>query len=379
MKRRSFSGYAKIIAVNLLVFLALLVTVNLLIIGCFTFQRIRTRHHSDEPVDPRAELAIYKGMPWAKEYFLEDARIEIRYYSHYGWRRMPFNGKEIVIDENGIRCTPQYPHSGDNRPLIVLMGGSTMWGIGSNDQGTIPALLAQDGRGQYRTVNYGEVGYSSYQDCLFLYEQLLKGVKPAVVVSYDGVNNKYFPGRDEFGDFYENDIRAAVEKARVREEDRLTFRNWLFKPLQLVARRIRSGLSGNDKAPPLVAISDSDKVERARELLEGWLATEDLCDRNNIPFLAVLQPNAFTGTPIVNGLKLSPQIKMDLSYYPYVYQLLEEPRYAKVKSHFADYTRLFDDRRVYIDFCHVIPAGNQIIADTLARYIKKLSLYNSLL
>lgn len=374
MKKKNWQYYLKLGLINLLVLLALLVVVNLIIIGGFTAQRLQARYKPPHNTDARAKLPNYQGIPWAATYFDEDGGIEIRYYSHYSWRRKSFHGKTINISEEGIRHTPQPPAATPEKPLVALLGGSTMWGVGSNDENTIPALLAAAGEGRFRTANFAEVGYDAYQSSLFLHQQLLKGVKPAVVISYDGVNNKFFQGRDDFSDFYENDIRDAVEKARIKQEDRLTFRNWFLKPLEIIAGKLKGRMRPAQENPPLVTLTPQMKEKKARELLEGWLATANICEQNGIRFLAILQPNAFTGTPKVDHLQLSPQIRNDLSYYTAVLQLMDEPRYAKVKQHFADFTHVFDGRFVYIDFCHTSPTGNKELASALLAWLNNQSI-----
>ena len=62
------------------------------------------------------------------------------YYPYVGWRRAPFKGTTIEIDQNGIRVTPGADCSAKSFKVFTF-GESSMWGTGSPDWGTIPAHL----------------------------------------------------------------------------------------------------------------------------------------------------------------------------------------------------------------------------------------------
>ena len=52
--------------------------------------------------------------------------------------------------------TPQSEFATAKSPLVVFLGGSTMWGTGVDDANTIPALFAKIAEGRYRAMNLGE-------------------------------------------------------------------------------------------------------------------------------------------------------------------------------------------------------------------------------
>jgi hypothetical protein len=69
-----------------------------------------------------------------------------------------------------------------------------MWGSGSRDLHTIPSefarLAEQDGMA-VQVTNYGERAWVSWQEVIFLMEELARGERPDVVVFYDGWNDTY--------------------------------------------------------------------------------------------------------------------------------------------------------------------------------------------
>lgn len=89
----------------------------------------------------KSDLPNYKNFPWARKNLEELVKIETDFKSFYGWRRKEFHGETIDIDSLGIRKTTNSSHK--NLPKIVFLGGSTIWGTGSNNEGTIPSLFSQ--------------------------------------------------------------------------------------------------------------------------------------------------------------------------------------------------------------------------------------------
>ena len=131
----------KLIGFNIAAFFCLMFLLNICAILAYKMYRV-----IDNVVDntkARYKLPNYDNVHWAKDHFYNFGKLETNYYSYFGWRRKPYKSLSINIDENGIRHTPQHPRATKKSPLIVFLGGSTMWGTGSNDASTIPAFFAQ--------------------------------------------------------------------------------------------------------------------------------------------------------------------------------------------------------------------------------------------
>ena len=50
-------------------------------------------------------LPNYLGAEWARQHFLEFNELNAVYMSYYGWRRSPYSGETIKIDDRGLRRT----------------------------------------------------------------------------------------------------------------------------------------------------------------------------------------------------------------------------------------------------------------------------------
>jgi hypothetical protein len=60
----------------------------------------------DKPsLDSRASLPNYQDVDWANAHFREFAELVTVHHSYVGWRRLPFWGETIEIDDDGVRRT----------------------------------------------------------------------------------------------------------------------------------------------------------------------------------------------------------------------------------------------------------------------------------
>ena len=146
-------------------------------------------------VDPRANSSFYLSQPWAAQYWHEFfLSREVRYHAFVLYRRAPFRGETINIDQDGIRVTPGVDCS-PNAFKVFVFGGSAMWGTGSPDWHTIPSYLQVNltkiKTGPVCVVNFGESGYVSTQSVIELTLQLQLGNVPDVTLFFDGVNDIY--------------------------------------------------------------------------------------------------------------------------------------------------------------------------------------------
>src|SRR5262249_2901133 len=115
---------------------------------------------------PDRALAAYRGasQKWPKTSCQESAGTNTRLYEpDVVWGRAPFEGKTIVVDAEGLRRTDHSRCDG-KAYTIYMFGGSTLWGTGSPNWGTIPSLVAEMYEKSGRPVcvkNFGESAWVS--------------------------------------------------------------------------------------------------------------------------------------------------------------------------------------------------------------------------
>ena len=322
--------------------------------------------------DKRASLPNYYNISWADKFFEEKEQLKTEYRSYYEWRKLPFNGVTIHIDSSGVRQTVQSFTESDKSPIAVFLGGSTMWGMGVSDEYTIPSYFARKSNWKYKTLNFGESGYCAYQGFQFFQLKIITGLKPQLVISYDGTNNTPYRG-NFFAHAREKQIIERMKGADSEPE----YKTYFLKPTRDLISNIKLYFNSQKKpsSKDIPVFSKERNRKAAIELLETWLLMKQTCSLIHADFICVLQPNAFVGKPNLNS------IKEELTYNPYqhgyeyyadIIELLDSTKYSILKDNFINLTGAFDSiPNVYIDFCHVSPNGNEIIADLLLQYLEK--------
>lgn len=145
----------------------------------------------------------YAEREWSATYWRENAEAGARDYRPYvGWRRPPYAGETVNVGDDGFRAVPGADCGvGEDRggadradaDRVLALGGSTMWGWGAPDGGTIPAHLQRGleaaHAGPVCVRNLGETAWVSSQELVQLVLALRDGERPDLVIFYDGVND----------------------------------------------------------------------------------------------------------------------------------------------------------------------------------------------
>ncbi|MEE8107446.1 MAG: SGNH/GDSL hydrolase family protein, partial [Planctomycetota bacterium] len=173
-----------------------------------------------DPPKPNFRLQAdgYEGMDWVEDYYKEFLESNQTHWQPYVyWRRPPYAGKQIHVDDEGLRRTWIDTKAPDDAPRIFMLGGSTMWGTGARDDETIPSFLARSLSKEgvpVRVHNYGETGYVSTQCLIRLLLELRRGNVPDVVVTYDGANDMYSGFQTKRAGIPQNEIRRRQDYLR---------------------------------------------------------------------------------------------------------------------------------------------------------------------
>lgn len=212
----------------------------------------------------------YGRAPWTAAYYKALNGVSARWYPYVYWKGGPLSSTYLNIDQQGDRVTWNSPTHHDGRPnlSVFTFGGSTMWGFGVRDDYTPASLLAKRlaARSDYNAevFNYGQIGYVSTQEVLALYELLSQGMRPDVVIFYDGINDCFAA--------YQGGIAGLThnEFLRVREFNLLGSRS-RAKNLYLAALRTLAFNTNAARLGRLLGGKDSDSSAGddvgAREIL----------------------------------------------------------------------------------------------------------------
>jgi len=315
--------------------------------------------------DNRADLPNYERLPWAKKHFQEFNALQTDYYSYVGWRRRPFAGETINIEnERRIRHTPQTATHNLGR-VAYFFGGSTMWGTGSDDAHTIPAQFQAIAGGT--VLNFAETSWVAHQSLNLLIRLYTEGHRPDDVIFYDGVNEigKCRNGNDFWAGEREEQIRQALQALALPKPFQF---DYYFQPVmhvaEAVARRIGLAKSGKSESG-----YDCDKDRRkvdliAEQLITDWKIAAMIVESYGGRFHAYLQPVSYlshTRTEHLGSL-MRPEFRDQyMALYPLVREKMAQSGVG------SDLSAIFDrDEYIYVDDCHVSPNGNAIIAERMA-------------
>lgn len=308
----------------------------------------------------------YGNEPWAETYVADYQRVHHRkqYHPFVVWRTVPFRSETINVDEHGIRhtegvrCTP-------DAYLVYAFGGSTMWGVGGPDWGTIPSYLAarlEERLGEPACViNFGEHGWVSTQGVVQLMRELDAGRVPDLVVFYDGINDAYtsaLVGRA--GVHYQLPDIAARFDGGPDPAIALLRRTSLYR---LMARK--GPAEGEDL---VIELPDSLAGAVVDVYLNNYRLVDALAREFGFAFHFFWQPNLITGAKAMTSTEAKIASGMDeesRAYLRTVYALVREA--TPERPHLSYIADAFENtaESVYIDWMHITPAGNRIVADTM--------------
>jgi lysophospholipase L1-like esterase len=145
---------------------------------------------TDTRADPRADLPAMSEYPWADAYFREIQQTPYSYWPFTESRPRDFVG-EFVNQQGWSRRSYESEETNRDTPVVWMFGGSTTWGEGQRDEHTIASHLARIAEREgvpLRVVNFGQRGWTHFQE-MILFEQLAaEGPPPDVALFYDGAN-----------------------------------------------------------------------------------------------------------------------------------------------------------------------------------------------
>ena len=356
--------------------------------------------------NPREKVSYYSSQDWAERYWYEHRlSSKQRYYPYVGWRRAPFKGEFIEIDQNGIRLTPGADCSAKSFKVFTF-GESSMWGTGSPDWGTIPANL-QKGleklkQGPVCVMNFAESAYTSTQDTIMLLLQLQAGNIPDLVLFYNiggdiaagyqsgrpGVHANLddiaarFEGRSEPPTFVDR-LRSTYSYSLIDQlMGKLTIANSQQKELGHAGLLERAAPTPSEPAPYESKGIDVAKLSDliVQDYLGNYKIVSALAQKYGFKYFFFAPPIVSLGnkplTPEEQEMKyrLENDVALD-KLLTAVYQTIE--RESSKYQNLYSMVHIFDhyDGLIWIDEGHVTPIGNQVIAKRMLDIIQARSFH----
>lgn len=315
-------------------------------------------------LDPwRAEADAYGGAPWAVDYWREQRQTSERWVPYSYFETEPFEGRYIHVGPDGLRRTWNRPE-GKKDARIYMFGGSTIWGFGSRDEGTIPSalsrLLAKEPNVQVK--NFGQNSHVSTQEVIVLLKALETGPAPDIVIFYDGANDTG------------SSLLTGAAGQSYAEKDRAREFQILKRPVDLFFALVgRSGfvrwMTFIDPPRPFPAPPDPSRADQlAREVVERYAANVRFVEE--IGQVVGFQP-IFYWQPTVQSKKYRSPYEESLlerdkavDFFNQVHRYLIADETLAHNKNFHDLTNLFAEERepCYMDRVHLGEKANEKVA-----------------
>ena len=389
--------------------IAILVLNALIAFGCFELVamgvfKIKIPRASSKPVEqligegtPRETVSYYSSQDWAKRNWYEFRLSRTQqFYPYAGWRRAPFKGQTIEVDQDGVRLTPGADCSPKSFKVFTF-GASEMWGTGSPNWGTIPAHL-QKGfeklrQGPVCVTNFAESAYVSTQGVIMLLMQLRSGNVPDVVLFYtieDDIYSAYQSGRPGVLENLDQ-IAAKFEGRQVPTApskpsplvgwiqstysyllvDMLMGKLTIANPQQepsIPSKRVTYESMGIDAATLSELVS--------KNYLGNYKIVSALAQEYGFRYFFFLPPSVLLGnkplTPEEQEMKRKAESEVALhKLFTTVYRTIERESSKYQNLHSMVHVLDRYDSLMFIDEGHVTPIGNQVIADRMLAVIQE--------
>lgn len=315
----------------------------------------------------RARAGAVAGDTWIDAYWNEhQASRHTQWASYVYWRRKPFDGELIDVDAHGFRVTPSPP----SPPLrtIWLFGGSTAWGTGNRNEGTLAAQLQRVYHERaadlgVRVLNFAESGYVSRQS-LAAFQSALACPQPTadLAIFLDGAN----------------DVFAALQEGtpglpQNEENRRREFNSSRQLAAQLRAWALR--LEGISRlALPAPTAPDEAAIDAlARAVAEHYLTqvvqASTLARHYDVDLIHAWQPTVFDRAtprgdePAITGASIAAHVRLQRQARAHVRERLA----ADSSLAGRDLGDVFDasEQPVFFDFVHLSERGQALLAERL--------------
>ncbi len=321
-----------------------------------------------------------KSTTWGEAYWREfDRAYTHQYYPYQIWRMVPFEGEFIHVGSDGLRYTPG-AECGPGAYAVYVFGGSTVWGMGVPDWGTVPAYLqAALPKVVQRSVcvrNFGQLGSNSTQDLIALVGELRAGRVPDFAIFLSGVNEVIMA--------YETG-EAGVHGAIKAISQRLGRRRFNAKPEEPTVSRWLPQLNLYRLANHIVStrrprervvvrfrpernerLSDTLAQSIVRVFLANYRMVEALGREYGFEYGVFWQPNALVG----RKPRTDEEQRLTAGNLGPLIELVDR-RVAGVGP--PEYPRLHnlvdvfaaDSSLMYLDWHHLSPEGNRRVAEAM--------------
>jgi hypothetical protein len=381
--RPTFTAQYKSLAKRFAVRLCVAVTLCLVVLGAVEFYSYRRYlPAAGDQMEPAVKMDLAQGAtPAERRYWQEFEKAnKVTYHQYVLWRRQPYHGEAISIDQNGVRRTLN-TRCDDKTFTIWMFGDSVMWGAGAPDGETIPSFIAADYEKAGRPVcivNYAEKGWSSTQEMIGLIEELKHATRtPDRVLFYDGGTEAFAAYQNGMADVHSNynSFKRFLDNWGANQKGGFSYfrQTNTYRFLERIAARTPF------HRKQVEAVEGPDPEAMSAAVVQNYVQNMEIVDllAKQYGFRAIFAwyPNLAVGhkelTPYEQQV-----LNMEYKKFPDL-GLMYQAAYKKARElnrpdllYLGD---LLDDQKasLYVGISHLKPAGNQIVADRLFEILER--------
>ena len=325
--------------------------------------------------------SVYAGLPLQVDYARElDDSAKHQYLPYVEWRRRPYQGRFISVDEGGVRRTIN-SQCGDHPSLRIWMfGDSALWGTGVADAGTIPSQLAKLYADSGRDVcieNFGEAAWVSTQELVELLLQLKQSDRPPdIVIFYDGTDEIFMPDSGAPKDIHQGyrRFRDLLDGAREEAKPGLLFlkKSNTVRALDLLSQKMNSPSKGKRALPyaeaEAVAQTSVDNYQKNLHI------TDVLAQAYGFqPYYLWYPTSSFGNKPLTPEERESIREEMEATPSRYELKQITYAKCSKInRPNFFYLGNALDHERhkIYLDGAHLTAEGNGIMAEKIFEILR---------
>jgi len=321
-------------------------------------------------IDERAHLPLFDEAGDLTEFWKEHEKSwNMRFEPYVHWKREPFEGTYLNVDENGHRVTVK-PVLSDSAKKVFVFGGSTVWGTGVMDIHTIPSILQEELGPDFDVYNYGEMGWVAAQEFNMLLSLLSKGEIPDIVIFYDG-------GNDSFASVYSPAIPRDPQNVRNHEEALKT--SYLYRMIQgstlrKTLRRLTRNVNWDEVVRDSIDVNSMELINLYNHHIKQVQAIAEAYDFEVYFFW---QPILLSQSRQMEEYELefinkTSEVRLDAEAL--IYEKAKEAFSSREEEGVFFIGDIFNEVEgpIYMDWIHVGEKGNRIIADEFIHRIPSL-------
>ncbi|MEA5468839.1 hypothetical protein [Spirulina sp. 06S082] len=383
-KRNKRKNFVYIISINIVVLVAILMTINLVSsLGISLAMSIYPGKETFYPFHWPELPFRHRDRDYIKQLETETNEINfkfIQFYPFIGFTWPKHEGKYVNTNQQGERIVVPTSSQEKNKGVIRFFGGSTMWGMGAEDKETIPSLIKQNFP-DYLVFNHGQLAYTSRQSLAKLINLANQSYSLDYVVFLDGVNDPMiscydvFKSNEKLVNIYgfSQQFGQILEQYQQYNQDIFgAFKQTLYgstlKFLNLLKRRNQNLWDSSRDLSPL-CLQDPNYADKvANAMIQNWKIAHDIVTSRGGNFIVLLQPMRFVGNYRFN------QSSPGESYYEtfkLMYFLFQKKLEQENLFWVYDLTHIFDsvESHVYLDYAHLSGEGNKIVVKRISEIL----------